>query len=231
MTIHEVDQKSYEWHVLRRGYLTGSDAEDVIKYHAGRAIERQFALRLTEAYDGEEGYQSASMQRGNDLEPVARELFTEKTGIYLEEVGFVSHHNLPIGISPDGLTMDNKTGFEVKCPGATEYQKMVLSDQILPAYTAQIAQYFAVIDTLEQLFWVAYRPEFVVCPMLIYRVKRNTKLNFGTEARPVPMEVAQAVKLIHTNAPKIKEVAEALNTIAQDRHEHVGLLIETIKPK
>ena len=231
MKIHEVEQGSYEWHVLRRDYLTGSHADEIIKYHPGKAIERQYALPLAEAYDGEEGYQSAAMQRGKELEPEARAVFTQKTGIHLDEVGFVSHDSLPIGISPDGLTMDNLTGFEVKCPGAVQYQKMVLADTILPEYTGQIAHQFAVIEDLKQCFWVAYRPEFTACPMLIYRVRRDTPLNFGTEAEPVPMKVAEAVKLIHTNAPKIKEAAEALNVLAKDRHEYVNMLIETIKTK
>jgi hypothetical protein len=49
-----------------------------------------------------ENYVSADMQRGNDLEPIARSVYEFENDVIVNEVGFITYNSF-VGYSPDGL--------------------------------------------------------------------------------------------------------------------------------
>ncbi|MEG7750696.1 YqaJ viral recombinase family protein, partial [Listeria monocytogenes] len=63
-------------------------------------------------------FESDAMQRGNDLEPFAREYLNKYTGLEFKQTGWLqSEENELLGISPDGITDCNRFSCEIKCLG------------------------------------------------------------------------------------------------------------------
>ena len=60
-------------------------------------------------------YVNAAMQRGTDLEPLARDEYEARSGTMVEQVGIALHDVLDVGASPDGLVGDDGL-VEIKCP-------------------------------------------------------------------------------------------------------------------
>jgi hypothetical protein len=70
------------------------------------------------------------VQRGNALEPHAREYYQQRTGFEVIEVGFIESDFGGFGCSPDGLISDTH-GLEIKCP-MPETHLAWLDDGVLP---------------------------------------------------------------------------------------------------
>ena len=120
--VHDVAQRSPEWHALRCGALTGSAAADMIamlKSGKGEAAARRdLRLRLVvERLTGrsDESYRSTEMQWGIEHEDDARRAYEALSGNVVRTVGYLSHPELRTGCSPDGLVGD-VGGVEIKCP-------------------------------------------------------------------------------------------------------------------
>lgn len=123
-------QGSDEWHEARLGCVTASRVADVMaRTKSGPAAARKnymmelLCQRLTGAR--EEGFTSAAMQRGIDLEPLARSAYEVESGETVMEAGFVLHPEAKaFGASPDGLVAD--TGLiEIKCPNTAQHVEFI----------------------------------------------------------------------------------------------------------
>lgn len=111
MIIHNILQGSEEWHQIRKGKLTGSHATAIGNNGKGLLT---YIEDIVLALCGEkEHYSNGNMERGNNLEPVARIKYEFETGLKVKEVGFVEHSEY-CGVSPDGLVFDKKRGQEIK---------------------------------------------------------------------------------------------------------------------
>lgn len=123
--VHNVDQRSAEWHALRCGKLTGTGAADMIatlKSGKGEAAARRdlrlrlVVERLTRRATDAGGFVSSDMQWGIDHEADARRAYEALSGhVVHTDVGFVAHPELLAGCSPDGLVGDVGC-VEIKCP-------------------------------------------------------------------------------------------------------------------
>ena len=106
----------------RLGRATGSRAKDILAaIKTGEAAARRdyrlelVVERLTQRQD-EDGYQSKEMQRGVELEPIARAAYESLTGSVVRSTGFLQHDELMAGCSVDG-DVDGFCGLvEIKCP-------------------------------------------------------------------------------------------------------------------
>lgn len=121
MNIIECEQGSPEWFAARLGRVTASRVGDIIArtksgYSTSRAgyMAELICERLTGKPAGSD-YVNADMQRGTDLEPIARALYEVEHDKTVSQIGFVVHPTLDMaGASPDGLV---DTGVvEIKCP-------------------------------------------------------------------------------------------------------------------
>jgi putative phage-type endonuclease len=119
-------QGSPEWHQARLGKVTASRVADVMaKTKTGPAAARQNYLmellcqRLTGV--SEQGFVSDAMNRGTELEPIARANYEAERGLFVVEVGLVDHPEVKgFAASPDGLVGDDGM-IEIKCPNTATH--------------------------------------------------------------------------------------------------------------
>lgn len=142
-TIPNHDQRTEEWFAARCGKVTASRLADVLaKTKTGVSASRgnYLAELVAERLTGEaaEGFTNAAMQRGTDLEPLARDCYVFHTGLSVIETGFVVHPGIPMaGASPDGLVGD--TGLiEIKCPGTAKHIATLRGASIDGKYISQM---------------------------------------------------------------------------------------------
>jgi len=129
-------QGSMEWLMERAGRATASEFDKVMsgKQTIGR---KEYLWRLAlERIHGKpfESYKNKDMERGNELEALARLRYQLVTRHTVTESPFVPHPELMAGASPDGLIGDDGL-VEFKCPrrhnhGYTLWSKAVPKDYI-----------------------------------------------------------------------------------------------------
>ncbi len=122
MIIHEaIIQGSEEWHNNRSTRPTGSEYSKIFTGGGKRSTQREQYMRtlsISSKYELPKFQGNQWTDRGTELEPIARDLFIEKTGLDVREVGFVENDNLITGYSPDGLIYANGVpiaSLEFKC--------------------------------------------------------------------------------------------------------------------
>lgn len=174
MKIYNVEQKTDEWKLLRKGKVTGTDLKRIV----GTPTTREscfydiLAERLAVGADLEE----SAMDRGNRLEIEAIEAFEKETGKLVEVVGLTeSTSNSFIASSPDGL-IKNKGKYteavEIKCLSDGNHVKGWLKNEIPKEYYPQSIQYFVVNPDLEKLYFVFYNPRITVKSLHIIELDR-----------------------------------------------------------
>lgn len=150
-------QGTPEWLSDRLGWVSASRMADVMaKTKSGEAATRKNYMmqllceRLTDKV--EETYTSPAMQRGTDLEPVARSLFEMQSGLTVKETKFIRHPNgLKIGASPDGLCSDGSV-LEIKCPNTAQFVDFWLTGKIPRNYELQMRLQMACADASHAWF-------------------------------------------------------------------------------
>jgi len=192
---NEIEQGSTEWKKLRWGLIGGSSLKHIMINDVEKGvIIDQLIFERTEDFEDEDGYISADMQRGIDLEPFAREALEKETGLKFIVPGWIQS-DLPIlGISPDGVTECLTFAVETKCPtGKTHVKYLRDNSLLLTDYSWQIVDYFATIPKLQKLYVVSYRPESKIKKLLIVEVTRETEIKISTAAKCVPEKISSLV--------------------------------------
>jgi len=127
----ELVQGSPEWHAARAGSLGASQVADALArtakgaWGASRANIRSQLVRERLTGKPTEAFCSAAMQRGKDLEPQARAMYSFQTGYEVEEVALIRHPRIEGShCSPDGLCGDSGM-VEIKCCGDARHHEML----------------------------------------------------------------------------------------------------------
>jgi predicted phage-related endonuclease len=148
-TAIDAPQRSPEWFAARIGRVTGSCADKMLTKGKGSAesvTKRDLRIRLAlERVGGvsldQGGYVSSEMQRGTELEPVARLAYEAYTGVLeIRQTGFLRVDDLMIGCSLDGDIDDFHTLVSFKCPKSANHMEYArLADGEVPKdYAGQI---------------------------------------------------------------------------------------------
>jgi len=157
MRIIDVPQGSEEWHKTRDGLIGGTSVEKLVSKTTSAKLKYEILASRFEDFELEDKKITDAMQRGIELEPLARQYLEEYTGLVFNEYGWLQSDIDILGISPDGLTEDKKISCEIKCPSKAVHMSYIQSD-ILP-YFWQNVNYFAVNPQLEKHYFISYRPE------------------------------------------------------------------------
>jgi len=137
-------QRSDEWRQARLGRVTGSRAADVLAtIKSGEAAKRRdyrielVCERLT-GLPAEEGFVSADMRRGTELEPIAFVRYEALTGQIVRRTGFVSHTGVMVGCSLDGDVGDLAGIVELKCPKMATHWRYLRAGTMPAEHRAQV---------------------------------------------------------------------------------------------
>ena len=150
------EQRSEAWLKLRGNMLTASDCAASIsanKYQTPDDLLRK-KLGLGEPFKGNE-----ATAWGTKMEPVACEMFEERYGEKVHELGLIPHEFYPwLGGSPDGLTESNCL-VEIKCP----FRRVIQAGEVPLCYESQIQVCMEIMD-VESCFFVQYAPYEITFP-------------------------------------------------------------------
>lgn len=142
-------QQSAQWFQQRIGKLTASNMAAVLDFTvkgAEGAKRKQLKIdilaeRMTDII--REVYVTPAMLHGQEQEPNAKLLYTEKTGIQIMPAPFVEHPTIEnLGASPDGY-IGAEGLLEVKCPTTSKFISWMLAgvvpEEHKPQMLAQLA--------------------------------------------------------------------------------------------
>jgi putative phage-type endonuclease len=158
MKIHDkLEQGTQEWLDVRKLKMTASNARAI--GNNGKGLETYIYELVADYYStGEkEQYTNEHIERGNELEPIARSVYELETGRKVDEVGFIAVGEYS-GCSPDGL-IEKDGGLEIKCVDDKKYFKMLIDDTDIKDYDWQI-QMCLLVSGREWWDLVIYNPNF-----------------------------------------------------------------------
>ncbi len=145
-TVHDVEQRSDEWRKLRAGRLTASMAgammatrKDGKEAADRRDLRVQLVCELLTGQPQDDPYLSRDMTRGIEVEPEAFAAYELETCSVVQKVGFITHNELALGCSPDGVVGDFDGGVELKCPRAANHLAYFRGKALPFDYQHQIA--------------------------------------------------------------------------------------------
>lgn len=124
-----MEQRTSEWYLSRKGKFTASEIYNLLTTSRkkdevfGDTALTYIKEKVSEYLMQDDvfiemqdlAFSNTATRWGEQYEPEARHLYSELTGIEVEETGFIpySQHS---GGSPDGLWKDGKGLIEIKCP-------------------------------------------------------------------------------------------------------------------
>lgn len=174
--IYDLDQGTDLWHEWRAAGIGGSDVSTVL---AGSSIEVKHLihriitgakLRFTDTI-------KAAMQRGHDLEPIARQLVNRKTAANFVPACVEADFDKRFRVSLDGISRGENVVLEIKCLAKKTHDETSrvykatgnAQTAISPRYYAQI-QYQLLVTGARLALYAGYNPEsaeeLVVIPVL-----------------------------------------------------------------
>lgn len=172
-----MEQRTEEWFAARCGKVTASRVADVIAktktgYSASRA--NYLADLVVERLTGKPAatFSNAAMEWGTEQEPNARAAYSAKTGILVEEVGFIDHPTVAMsGASPDGFAEEGLV--EIKCPNTATHLEYILDGKSPQKYVTQM-QWQMACTNRPWCDFVSYDPRLPErLQLLVVRVPRD----------------------------------------------------------
>ena len=172
MIHHKIDQNTDEWMELRRGKFTASAFRDLFMKETTATYRNSIYKVVYERLTGEqpESFSNDYMQRGHELEPLARREYELQTFETVKDGGFFELNEW-IGASPDGLIGDDGL-LEIKCPA---YSTMIqyLIDQKLPTQYIKQVHGQLYVTGRKYCSFACYHPKL---KMMIIRVERDEEI-------------------------------------------------------
>jgi len=182
MIIHEVEQGTDDWFLLRAGKPTasrfkslvtssGKESKSMVLYAQELAGE-MYAGHQLDTWNG-----NSYTDYGKETEAEARAAYEMRTGLTVKETGFITDDMGLWGCSPDGL-IDDDGMIEIKClpknhiPALLYWKK---NGKPPPDYIAQVQGQLFIAER-QWCDLTFYRPEL---PMLIVRLKRDESFISG----------------------------------------------------
>ncbi len=164
----KVQQGSDEWLKLRWWVLTWTKLKGALWWKQAQ-LTQIYELIWEEFAPLEETYKSPYMERGNELEPIAKAKFEDLYKKKITEIWFCKSEKFKdkywewLWFSPDWLIEIDwkyKEAVEIKCPWGKNFVKYSIEWVIPAEYYDQILTYFLVNEDLERLYFIVFHPDF-----------------------------------------------------------------------
>ena len=165
--IRGIEQGSPEWMSLRIGKIGGSRVADILTEGRGGAeslTKRKYKNELIrERLTGRklDTYKTPAMQRGIDLEPMARAWYEVKYNTFVDQVAIVLHPFIDGGqCSPDGIVEATNSLIEIKIPNPENHlDNLLTGGKQLEQYYDQVQWQLSCMPEKEFCDLVSYDPE------------------------------------------------------------------------
>ena len=178
MKILDFEQGSDEWFNARLGIPTASRFKDIITPAKGDKSKSykpyMYELIAEKLIKGkQESFKSEWMERGNEIEPLARASYEFMHDTKVLEVGMMINEEGTIGASPDGLIGDIG-GIEIKSPKPSTIVKYILDDRLPLEYKPQVMGNLW-ISGREWWDFLAFHPDMDFYEIRVYRDEEYIK--------------------------------------------------------
>ncbi len=172
MQIIDCIQGTPEWYQVRLGRVTASCFGKAIAGGQGKTSKAYMLQLIAERLTNEqqESYSNAVMQRGSEIESLAREYYELLNDCPVRQVGFIKRGE-DVGASPDGL-VGNDGELEIKCPNSTTHIETILTNKVPTAHRPQL-QGGMWVSEREWVDFVSYDPRVKQRPFFCERVYRD----------------------------------------------------------
>jgi len=208
----DIEQGSQAWLDMRRTKITSTDAAVIVGANTFRSPSQLYYDKM----NGNRQEITGPMQRGLDLEPIARDAFCIDTGLDMTPGVFVKGFAMA---SIDGITRDGKIAVEIKCPGERNHMIAALG-QVPHIYYPQLQHimyvvgldsiYYYSFDGVDGVNIVVHRDNDYIDKMLEKEIEFYNSLTSKTP----PVD-----KYIERDDDLWKHVAERYTMISQKRKE------------
>lgn len=162
-----IDQGTPEWHQLRCGKVTASNASDVkAKSRDGKTeglTRKKYRTRIVVEWltgkPASSSFKSEAMENGNEMEPIARAAYENHTQQFVDQITFATHDDIEhYGASPDGLVGTDGL-VEIKCPMAHTHYDYITENRVPPEYIDQMIAQCSVLKR-KWVDFVSYNDNF-----------------------------------------------------------------------
>lgn len=171
----DIEQGSPEWFKIKLGKVSGTRLKELRSKDNLGLIDRLIAEIISERI--KEVRPNEAMQRGTDMEPIARQAYEDYTGHKVEQVGFIQSSQYEwFGLSPDGIINENGKylkATEIKCPDTEKHVTWIRQGRVPAEHRDQVLSYFIAIPDLIEHDFVSYDNRFTVKPILIINTRRE----------------------------------------------------------
>lgn len=184
--IRDIVQGSPEWMALRVGKIGGSRIADLLTEgrNGESLIRRKYKNELIrERLTGRklDTYKTPAMQRGIDLEPMARAWYEVHNNVFIDQVAIVLHPTIEGGqCSPDGLCDATNSLIEIKIPNPENHLDNILTQgKQLEQYYDQVMWQLACVpgsngnEKREYCDLISYDPEMGHLQGFVKRIYRD----------------------------------------------------------
>lgn len=206
----DISQNTEAWFDAKRGRVSASRISDIIaKAKSGtfRASREGYAAELIcERLTGKtaDSYKSASMIRGSETEPEARNLYALLSDVDVRQVGFVLHPHIPMaGASPDGWCAENGE-VQFKAPDTATHIATLLGAPVPSNYQTQM-QWGLACSGRDWCDWVSYDnrvpPEMQIFIQRFHRDPRRI-VELEAEVRDFLAEVDRKIEALRAAYPR-----------------------------
>jgi hypothetical protein len=170
-SIHNCKQGNEAWQQLRLARLTASDAQAIAT--AGVGLDTLVLKKVAEKLTGKapEGYTNGDMERGHELEMMARNAYELETGNLVKEVGFCELDEYT-GCSPDGFIGEDGL-VEIKCKADHTFVQAMLDHKPEAGHFWQVQMQMWITER-KWCDYVVFNPNFPK-PLIVIRVDRDEK--------------------------------------------------------
>jgi putative phage-type endonuclease len=162
LEILDMEQGSPEWHALRKTKITATDASVIMRASHWKTRIQLYHEKLS---NDPPFPPNERMQRGIDLEPIARELFNLKTTWYMEPTVLVKDWMMA---SLDGRDALSGAILEIKCPAEKDHVIALYDNKVPDHYYPQLQHQIYVSGVM-----MAYYFSFDGMDGVIVEVKRD----------------------------------------------------------
>jgi len=197
MKYHNIDQNSEEWFALRLGKFTTSTFKNLFSKETTIGYQKEINRVVFEVLTGKqpESFTNDYMQRGSELEPLAREAYEAEKLEIVQNGGFWEFDEWT-GSSPDGLIGDDGV-LEIKCPAFNTMIEYLTKQRLPSEYFYQVhGQMF--VTGRQWCDFVAYHPDL---PIFIKRIEASEEVN-----QQIREALDKAIKQVQMKIDKIKKL-------------------------